>query len=48
MIMRAPTFLQSWGIVGEELELPLTYKPDKEEPVLVILKTLQERNDGAS
>ena len=48
MIMRVPTFLQSWGFVGDELELPLTYKPDKEEPVLAKLKTLQERNDGAS
>jgi hypothetical protein len=48
MIVRAPSFLQSWGIVGEEVELPMAYKPDKEEPVLVRFKSLQERNDGDS
>jgi hypothetical protein len=48
MIVRAPSFFQSWGIVGEEVELPWTYKPDSNEPVLVRFKSLQERNDGDS
>jgi hypothetical protein len=47
MILRYPSFHQSWGIIGHEPELAYNYKPKKDEVVLVRFNSLVERNDTA-
>ena len=47
MILRYPSFHQSWGIIGHEPQLAYNYKPKNNDIVVVRFASLEERHDEA-